>query len=91
VTITLFIFKGPFVVLDELVRLLSECTLPDHQHTIQGEAGVNGVDEENHAEVPDQGKRGVKRASGQDSDDESSPVIPPSHDIYRSRQQKRIH
>ena len=33
------------------------------------------------------GKRGVKRAA--DSDDESS-YQPPVHDLYRSRQQKRL-
>lgn len=27
---------------------------------------------------------------GEDSDDENSEVAPPLHDIYRSRQQKRI-
>lgn len=83
--------KGPFVVVDELVRLISECTLPEHHPTsiLPGDAGVNGIDDENHTENTD--RRGVKRPVGHDSDDESSPVIPPSHDIYRSRQQKRIH
>jgi len=35
------------------------------------------------------GKRGVKRPAG-DSDDESSTFQPPAHDLYRSRQQKRL-
>ncbi|XP_031552725.1 cleavage stimulation factor subunit 3-like [Actinia tenebrosa] len=84
-------FLGPFVVVDELVRLISECTLPEHRPTsiLPADSGLNGIDEENHTENTD--RRGVKRAVGHDSDDESSPVIPPSHDIYRSRQQKRIH
>ncbi|EDO40717.1 predicted protein [Nematostella vectensis] len=77
------LFNGPFVVIEELMRLFAECTLPDRPI---GDT-QNGLDEEMDTDQ----KRGVKRPGGGDSDDEGSTVAPPSHDIYRARQQKRIH
>ncbi|KXJ23727.1 cleavage stimulation factor subunit 3 [Exaiptasia diaphana] len=79
-------FQGPFVVIDELIRMISQCTIPEPPS--QGETGINGFEDNMDT---DHSKRGVKRASGNDSDDEGSTVAPPSNDIYRSRQQKRIH
>lgn len=78
-------FQGPFVIIDELMTMIAQCTLPDPP--APSETSINGVDDME----TDQTKRGVKRASGNDSDDEGSTVAPPSNDIYRSRQQKRIH
>ena len=56
------------------------------------EVPVNGVEgSEDNMEV-EQTKRGIKRpGTDHESDDESSSAAPPVNDIYRSRQQKRVH
>lgn len=52
---------------------------------------MNGVEGSEDGMEADQNKRGVKRpVADHDSDDESS-TAPPANDIYRSRQQKRVH
>ena len=52
---------------------------------------VNGAEGSEDGMEVDQNKRGVKRAvTDHESDDESS-AAPPINDIYRSRQQKRVH
>ena len=52
---------------------------------------VNGVGGSEDGMEVDQNKRGVKRpVADHESDDESS-AAPPVNDIYRSRQQKRVH
>ena len=63
------------------------CTgLPD------SEAPMNGVESSESSMEVEQNKRGVKRPGvDHESDDESSSAAPPVNDIYRSRQQKRVH
>lgn len=53
---------------------------------------VNGVEpgSEDVMEV-DQHKRGVKRPGADHESDDESSAAPPVNDIYRSRQQKRVH
>ena len=58
------------------------------------EENVNGVEGNEETMETDQQRRGVKRPSknaDHESDDESAAVAPPVNDIYRSRQQKRVH
>ena len=56
------------------------------------EVPVNGVEDGEESMEVDQQKRGVKRPGvDHESDDESSSAAPPVNDIYRSRQQKRVH
>lgn len=56
------------------------------------EAPMNGVESSESSMDVEQNKRGVKRPGvDHESDDESSSAAPPVNDIYRSRQQKRVH
>lgn len=56
------------------------------------EAPMNGVESSESSMEVEQNKRGVKRPGvDHESDDESSSAAPPVNDIYRSRQQKRVH
>ena len=57
------------------------------------EGNVNGLDGAEEGMDIDHQKRGVKRAGADhESDDETSAsAVPPVNDIYRSRQQKRVH
>lgn len=56
------------------------------------EVPVNGVEVSEDSMEVDQQKRGIKRPGvDHESDDESSSAAPPVNDIYRSRQQKRVH
>lgn len=53
---------------------------------------MNGVESSESSMEVEQNKRGVKRPGvDHESDDESSSAAPPVNDIYRSRQQKRVH
>ena len=53
---------------------------------------MNGVEGSEESMEVDQLKRGIKRpGADHESDDESSSAAPPVNDIYRSRQQKRVH
>lgn len=83
-------------MIDDLVRLLSECGLPELPPSglpVLPEGHTNGVEGLADEKMDsDQQKRGVKRpGKDHDSDDESASVAPPVNDIYRSRQQKRVH
>ena len=71
--------QGPFVQLNELLQLLDSNRIPD---SASGDVGMG--------EGSKTGKR--KRGEGEESDEETSGgVNPPVNDIYRSRQQKRVH
>ena len=88
--------QGPFVIIDDLIRLLSECTLPEQPQSglpVLPEGQTNGIEAHPDEKMDsDQQRRGVKRpGKDHDSDDESASVAPPVNDIYRSRQQKRVH
>ena len=53
---------------------------------------MNGLEGSEDSMEVDQHKRGIKRpGADHESDDESSSAAPPVNDIYRSRQQKRVH
>ncbi|XP_052088640.1 cleavage stimulation factor subunit 3-like [Mytilus californianus] len=84
-------FHGPFVLMDKFIEHMKNLTLPEAPIIIEN--GVEGLLR------PDSGTQysidialGRKRriTEGEDSDDENSETAPPLHDIYRSRQQKRI-
>lgn len=87
-------FQGPFVMVNELIRMIAECRLQRPQTKALPEGSLNGVAT---AENPSKERepRGQKRplAKGtkdHDSDDEDKRVMPPVNDIYRLRQQKRV-
>ena len=73
--------QGPFVLIDELIELIMRSPVPDTPSSSSSnqttEAG-GGAGQ----------KR--KREEGEGSDEEGDGA-PPSHDVYRLRQQKRIH
>jgi len=55
------------------------------------ELPVNGIDDGEENMDVEQQKRGIKRQGDHESDDEGNSVAPPVNDIYRTRQQKRVH
>ena len=61
---------------------------PGMEHSNGVEGGEEGMD------TADPQRRGTKRpikATDHESDDEGAAAAPPVNDIYRSRQQKRVH
>ncbi|XP_025943510.1 cleavage stimulation factor subunit 3 isoform X3 [Apteryx rowi] len=88
-------FQGPFVQVDELMEIFRRCKLPETvdeavriitgglpEITVEGNGPV-----ENNAML----NKAVKRPNeDSDDDEEKGSVVPPVHDIYRARQQKRI-
>ncbi|XP_072164826.1 cleavage stimulation factor subunit 3-like [Diadema setosum] len=86
-------FQGPFVRVDDLMRLIAECKIPDPSQ--EPAAVPNGLEQnESQGEGDGSGKRKraatAKAGDNEDSDDEDSSQHAPRHDIYRSRQQKRV-
>ncbi|XP_028414196.1 cleavage stimulation factor subunit 3-like isoform X2 [Dendronephthya gigantea] len=87
-------FQGPFVMVDELLKMIADCHLQKPQTTSLPEGSVNGgVKEE--GTTKDSDARGKKRplnanSNDNDSDDDEKRVAPPVNDIYRLRQQKRV-
>eukprot|EP00795_Rhopilema_esculentum_P005315 gene5315-484_t len=83
--------KGPFVKVDDLMNLILNCNIDDTA-TVK----VNGSPETSDELQENPDRRGVKRTiaatttNGDDSDDEKM-IAPPMNDIYRQRQQKRVH
>eukprot|EP00794_Sanderia_malayensis_P012786 gene12786-14097_t len=82
-------FHGPFVKVDELMALISECNLDEA--FVEKSYGAASSQESLEPE-----RRGMKRpmntatTNGDDSDDDTA-MAPPTNDIYRQRQQKRVH
>lgn len=75
-----------FTVVSFQYSCVAPTGLPD------SEAPMNGVESSENSMEVEQNKRGVKRPGvDHESDDESSSAAPPVNDIYRSRQQKRVH
>jgi len=74
-------FRGPFVHVDHIMRMMSDCNIDEYapKAAISLTNGTSSSD-----------GKGVKRAGDDDSDDESA-YHPPVNDIYRARQQKRVH
>ncbi|XP_038072153.1 cleavage stimulation factor subunit 3-like [Patiria miniata] len=78
-------FQGPFVKVDSLMKILAECKIPEpkiENVAINGEMGDNDED--------GGGKRKRTGDKNEDSDDDEETHSAPAHDIYRSRQQKRV-
>lgn len=74
------LLQGPFVQLEELTKLLESNRIPDSisMDVGTGEGGKTG-----------KRKRGE---GGEESDEETANGLnPPVNDIYRARQQKRVH
>ncbi len=79
-------FQGPFVKVDSLMKLLAECTIPEPKVE---DISMNGEMDDNDEE----GSGGKRKRTGDkndDSDEEEEAHSAPAHDIYRSRQQKRV-
>uniref|UniRef100_A0A672GFG7 Cleavage stimulation factor subunit 3 n=1 Tax=Salarias fasciatus TaxID=181472 RepID=A0A672GFG7_SALFA len=88
------LLQGPFVQVDELMETFRRCTLPETVDAAvelitgrQPDAGGEGNGAmENHTIA-----KSLKRPNADsDEEDDKGAVAPPIHDIYRSRQQKRI-
>ncbi|KAE8606734.1 hypothetical protein XENTR_v10010834 [Xenopus tropicalis] len=88
-------FQGPFVQVDEIMEILRRCKLPDTVEEavriITGSQAEMNMEGNGPVEVNTLLNKSVKRPN-EDSDDEEEKgsVVPPVHDIYRTRQQKRI-
>uniref|UniRef100_A0A8C9MYR9 Cleavage stimulation factor subunit 3 n=2 Tax=Passeriformes TaxID=9126 RepID=A0A8C9MYR9_SERCA len=88
-------FQGPFVQVDELMEIFRRCKLPDTVdeavRIITG--GLPEIAVEGNGPVENNTilNKAVKRShEDSDDDEEKGSVVPPVHDIYRARQQKRI-
>lgn len=93
-------FRGPFVSIDQLFDVFNHIQLPE----VPVPGADNGCDtklfdlaKSVHWIVDDStysSEGGMKRRriapGGDDSDEETAPPVPPAHDIYRLRQQKRF-
>ena len=72
-------FQGPFVIVDELIELIMRSSIPDLPSSSSSQASDSG------------GSLGQKRTREDGNSSDNEETDPPSHDLYRSRQQKRIH
>ncbi|XP_046843995.1 cleavage stimulation factor subunit 3-like [Xenia sp. Carnegie-2017] len=84
-------FQGPFVMVDELLKMIADCHLQKPQTTSLPEGSYNGGGIRSESMIVEDA-RGKKRSlNGNDSDDEEKLVsLPPVNDIYRMRQQKKV-
>eukprot|EP00057_Strongylocentrotus_purpuratus_P032520 XP_787925.3 PREDICTED: cleavage stimulation factor subunit 3 [Strongylocentrotus purpuratus] len=87
-------FQGPFVKVDDLMRLIAECRIPElSQESVPIPNGMDQDDSQGETDLKRKRGGGTGTASKQadeDSDDEDASHHAPRHDIYRSRQQKRV-
>ncbi|XP_077999834.1 cleavage stimulation factor subunit 3-like [Glandiceps talaboti] len=79
-------FQGPFVKVDDLIQMLGECQIPE---VAPEEPTENGVNNEKDVSMETEIQK-RKREGGEDSDEDDNIIQAPIHDIYRSRQQKRV-
>nr|XP_020012933.1 cleavage stimulation factor subunit 3 isoform X2 [Castor canadensis] len=88
-------FQGPFVQVDELMEIFRRCKIPntveEAVRIITGGAPELAVEGNGPVESNTVLTKAVKRPNeDSDEDEEKGAVVPPVHDIYRARQQKRI-
>uniref|UniRef100_A0A2K6EXP2 Cleavage stimulation factor subunit 3 n=1 Tax=Propithecus coquereli TaxID=379532 RepID=A0A2K6EXP2_PROCO len=88
-------FQGPFVQVDELMEIFRRCKIPntveEAVRIITGGAPELAVEGNGPVESNAVLTKAVKRPNeDSDDDEEKGAVVPPVHDIYRARQQKRI-
>ncbi|XP_013416686.1 cleavage stimulation factor subunit 3 isoform X2 [Lingula anatina] len=81
-------FTGPFVLMDKFIEHMKDLKLPDAPPQSPMVNGDMDSGTALSAEMASGRKR--KAAGGDDSDDEDSNLVPPVHDIYRARQQKKV-
>ena len=88
------LLQGPFVQVDELLTLLQKVDLDNHSPT-----GSLSIDDYNNdscsclelANITKSSTSSRKRPAGQDQDGKEDGQNIPQNDIYRARQQKRVH
>ncbi|CAH1992348.1 unnamed protein product [Acanthoscelides obtectus] len=91
-------FRGPFVHIDILMDIFSRIHLPDTFPTpteSHGDVRLFDLAKSVHWIVEEGGSIGLKRRKrgsglGLDGSDDEDLPLPPSNDIYRQRQQKRV-
>nr|CAH7728622.1 unnamed protein product [Callosobruchus chinensis] len=91
-------FRGPFVHIDILMDIFSRIHLPDAFPTpteSHGDVRLFDLAKSVHWIVEEGGSIGLKRRKrvpglGLDGSDDEDLPLPPSNDIYRQRQQKRV-
>ncbi|KAK2147874.1 hypothetical protein LSH36_533g01063 [Paralvinella palmiformis] len=85
-------FKGPYVIIDRFIEHMSRLRIPDVSEIVKVENGIGSrcVDEGTKLSFDIAAGRKRKLENNDDSDDEDSNKAPPTHDIYRSRQQKKV-
>lgn len=88
-------FQGPFVQVDELMEIFRRCKIPntveEAVRIITGGAPELAVEGNGPVESNAVLTKAIKRPNeDSDDDEEKGAVVPPVHDIYRARQQKRI-
>ncbi|KAG8564492.1 hypothetical protein GDO81_016489 [Engystomops pustulosus] len=88
-------YQGPFVQVDELMEIFRRCKIPDTVEeavrVITGGQAELLMEGNGPVEASTLINKSVKRPNeDSDDDEEKGAVVPPVHDIYRARQQKRI-
>lgn len=96
-----YCYKGPFVILDQLIEVFNLISLPDNAPIASENGGgdvrlfdlaksVHWIVEEGGGTLSiKKRKRGIGLSAADDSDGDDAPM-PPTNDIYRQRQQRRI-
>ncbi|KAK9876432.1 hypothetical protein WA026_012745 [Henosepilachna vigintioctopunctata] len=88
-------FKGPFVVVEQLMEIFNRIRLPDSAPfpSTHGDIRLFDLAKSVHWIMEEGGGLGIKRRKRiglmDGSDDEDGP-LPPMNDVYRLRQQKRV-
>ncbi|XP_075693890.1 cleavage stimulation factor subunit 3 isoform X2 [Rhinoderma darwinii] len=88
-------YQGPFVQVDELMEMFRRCKIPETVEEavrlITGGQAELLMEGNGPVEANTLINKSVKRPNeDSDDDEEKGSVVPPVHDIYRARQQKRI-
>ncbi|KAL5010433.1 hypothetical protein ScPMuIL_012738 [Solemya velum] len=84
-------FAGPFVQIDKFIAKMKDLVLPDGPVVENGDMNFK-IDPgtQYSIDIALGRKRRITSGENMDSDEEMSDItVPPAHDIYRSRQQKR--
>ncbi|CAI9734176.1 cleavage stimulation factor subunit 3-like [Octopus vulgaris] len=89
-------FHGPFVMIDQFIKHITNVTLPDEPVVIENGMESSKIDPGTLISIEiatgvRKRKAEITTEVGEESDEENSEMLePPLHDIYRSRQQKRV-
>ncbi|KAG8193841.1 hypothetical protein JTE90_029573 [Oedothorax gibbosus] len=83
-------FQGPFVKVDDLIKVIKHWKLPENAPKIENGLSKDMEKYFEHA-INAMGDGKKRKMDGMDeSDDEDGGMVPPVKDVYRARQQKKV-